>query len=285
NFMSEAGFDNLHTEICQDLFLQNLERKFEPEEKRKIIGNTFLEVQKEIVHRLNLNPNEWLLGQGTIYPDTIESGGTKNSHKIKTHHNRVPEIQKLIDEGKVIEPLVDLYKDEVREVGRKLGLSNQLVDRHPFPGPGLGVRILCSDQSGEQCLEEAQENNFIYQVLPIKSVGVQGDQRTYKHPALLYLGDSILDWDQLEQTSVQIVNASKVINRMVLCLSHKKPQKFTSQESYLSTDRITKLQKADAIAQEILFDYESKNPEQQKVWQFPVVLLPLIDQKDKNVSS
>lgn len=279
--MKEAGFENLHTEICHDYFLKNLEKKFEPEDKRKIIGNSFLDVQKQIVSRLDLNPENWLLGQGTIYPDTIESGGTKNSHLIKTHHNRVPEIQKLIDEGKVIEPLADLYKDEVREVGRKLGLTDSMVDRHPFPGPGLGVRILCSDVSGEGVLSEEKVNNLSAQVLSIKSVGVQGDERTYKHPAVFYLQDSEFDWDHLDRSSVTLVNESNLVNRVVLCLSHKTSQQFFSKESYVTKDRVFKLQKADAIAQEILQQYENEESPATKVWQFPVVLLPLVNEKDE----
>ncbi|PCJ16086.1 MAG: glutamine-hydrolyzing GMP synthase [Candidatus Cloacimonadota bacterium] len=279
--MKEAGFENLYTEICEDIFLKNLEKKFLPEEKRKIIGNTFLDVQKEIVKRLGLNPEDWLLGQGTIYPDTIESGATKNSHTIKTHHNRVPEIQKMIDEGKVIEPLVDLYKDEVREVGRKLGLSNKLVDRHPFPGPGLGVRILCSNENDLTIIEEGEVNNFKYQILPIKSVGVQGDQRTYKHPAVLYLNNDRLDWDKLDQSSVKIVNESDNVNRVVLSLSSKVLQKFKSKEKYIDKNRIKLLQEVDFIAQKILYDYELKALDVQKVWQFPVVLLPLVNEKNE----
>ncbi|MCO4782099.1 MAG: glutamine-hydrolyzing GMP synthase [Candidatus Cloacimonetes bacterium] len=274
--MKKAGFDNLHTEVCQDYFLDNLSNQFEPEAKRKIIGNSFLEVQKQIVARLDLNPEKWLLGQGTIYPDTIESGGTKNSHLIKTHHNRVPEIQKLIDAGKVIEPLADLYKDEVREVGRKLGLSNDMVDRHPFPGPGLGVRILCSDFTGNGVLSETKVHDLDVQILSIKSVGVQGDERTYKHPAVIYEQEQKLDWDNLDQISVKLVNESDQVNRVVYCLSHKSKQSFKAKESYVTKDRIIKLQKADLIAQEILHDYEQVENPETKVWQFPVVLLPLV---------
>ncbi|MBT4937264.1 glutamine-hydrolyzing GMP synthase, partial [Candidatus Peregrinibacteria bacterium] len=156
--LSEAGFDNLHTEDASEMFLSRLEEVYEPEAKRKIIGDTFIDVQKKVVKDLHLNPDEWLLGQGTIYPDTIESGGTKNAETIKTHHNRVPEIEKMIREGKVIEPLSDLYKDEVREVGRKLGLPEEMVDRHPFPGPGLGVRILCNEELG---MSNEQSSNVI----------------------------------------------------------------------------------------------------------------------------
>lgn len=141
------GFDNLHIEERGADFIGALKGQTEPEAKRKIIGDMFLKIQAEVSERLELNPDEWLLGQGTIYPDTIESGGTKNADKIKTHHNRVEAIEKLIEEGKVIEPLADLYKDEVRAVGEMLGLPHEMVWRHPFPGPGLGVRILCCEKS------------------------------------------------------------------------------------------------------------------------------------------
>lgn len=145
--LKSIGFDNLHIEERGADFIGALAGQTEPEAKRKIIGDMFLTVQAEVSERLKLNPEDWLLGQGTIYPDTIESGGTKNADKIKTHHNRVEAIQKLIEEGKVIEPLQDLYKDEVRAIGEMLGLPHKMVWRHPFPGPGLGVRILCSEKS------------------------------------------------------------------------------------------------------------------------------------------
>ena len=128
-----------------DTFLSNLKGVIEPEAKRKIIGETFLNVKDTALGELELNPKEWMLAQGTIYPDTIESGGTKHATVIKTHHNRVQGILDLMAEGLVVEPLAELYKDEVREVGLMLGIPADLIDRHPFPGPGLGVRLLCAD--------------------------------------------------------------------------------------------------------------------------------------------
>jgi len=165
NALKKIGFDNLHIEERGKDFIVALAGKTDPEEKRKIIGDMFLKVQAEVSEFLELNPDDWLLGQGTIYPDTIETGGTKNADKIKTHHNRVEAIQKLIEEGRVIEPLQDLYKDEVREIGEMLGLPHEIIWRHPFPGPGLGVRILCSDKS-EKISPKLQEtekeiNNFL----------------------------------------------------------------------------------------------------------------------------
>ena len=122
----------LHAEQIQNLHVYDGSAEFftalkditEPEKKREIIGRVFLEIQAKVAQKLQLDPARWMLGQGTIYPDTIESGGTKNSAKIKTHHNRVPEIEALIKEGRVIEPLKDLYKDEVRSVGEQIGRAS-----------------------------------------------------------------------------------------------------------------------------------------------------------------
>ena len=113
-----------------------------PKQKRQIIGDTFVEVFEREARRLGIEGH--LLGQGTIYPDTIETGGTKRADTIKTHHNRVPVVEQMIDAGRVVEPLAELYKVEVRELGERLGIPREMIWRHPFPGPGLGVRLLCS---------------------------------------------------------------------------------------------------------------------------------------------
>ena len=117
----------------------------DPEQKRHIIGEEFVRVQERIIESRHLLDGHWILGQGTIYPDTIESGGTQKAATIKTHHNRVAGIQKLLDDGRIVEPLAQFYKDEVREIGRELGLPEELLERHPFPGPGLAIRCLCSE--------------------------------------------------------------------------------------------------------------------------------------------
>ena len=156
------------------------------------------QADRHVVSRLSrttcsehLPPGEWLLGQGTIYPDTIESGGTKESALIKTHHNRVPELLRRIEAGEIVEPLAQFYKDEVREIGRALGLPARLIEKQPFPGPGLAVRFLCARRSGglgpsrEARRDCGRVMDWRARILPVRGVGVQGDERTYAHVALL----------------------------------------------------------------------------------------------------
>src|SRR5271157_3857784 len=145
DYLKAGGFANLHIVDAADTFLAALKNVADPEEKRRIIGTVFIRVQEQALRDLGLNPAEWILGQGTIYPDTIESAGTKHAERIKTHHNRVDAVMELLEKGEIVEPLALLYKDEVRDLGKALGLPDALVWRHPFPGPGLGVRLLCSD--------------------------------------------------------------------------------------------------------------------------------------------
>ncbi len=268
-----------------DRFLGNLAGKYDPEAKREIIGNTFLEVQRAFFAKNDLGDNT-LLAQGTIYPDTIETGVTKNSAKIKTHHNRVPEIQKMIDEGKVIEPLADLYKDEVRALGELLGLPHELVWRHPFPGPGLGVRILCAGEAIEEITAPKvnaftlRRNQKPFQILPIKSVGVQGDFRTYKHPAVLKINDEKLKIENeggleaLEALSTKLINHYKEINRCMypLAVSYAGSiKKMNVAASDINTARVARLQRADYIVTTTLQSMGLYND----VWQFPVVLAPI----------
>ncbi|MEN9361002.1 MAG: synthase glutamine-hydrolyzing [Verrucomicrobiota bacterium] len=276
--LEECGFHNFHVVDAGDVFLKNLKGVSEPQAKRKIIGNTFLDVKDDAVaHTPLAGDDSWLLGQGTIYPDTIESGGTKHAALIKTHHNRVDRINELIAQGKVIEPLADLYKDEVRELGELLGLPHRLVWRHPFPGPGLGVRVLCSgtDKTDDFSDVEARLNAFAAQwnlkvrVLPVKSVGVQGDARTYAHPALLE-GD--VDYDTLEAATTALINRFPEINRCVWRVSSKAwTGKTTLQICDTSKARLDLLREADAIVTEHLYArklYES-------IWQMPVALIPV----------
>lgn len=278
----KAGIENVHFYYASDIFYEKLQNAYEPERKRQIIGDTFIEVQKKAVSDLDLNPEEWLLGQGTIYPDTIETGGTKHADKIKTHHNRVEQIQKLIDEGKVIEPLTQLYKDEVREVGRKLGIPDDIIMRHPFPGPGLGVRCLCAQQDDYPENHEKLEleiNKYlgekydeIGKILPIKSVGVQGDARTYRHPFAIKLHkDTERDWDKLGEISTDITNRFGAINRVLLLLHPRGIVDMKIKPGYLTKDRIEILQKADYRVTQFIKYHKMY----EEIWQFPTVLLPI----------
>jgi GMP synthase (glutamine-hydrolysing) len=220
-----------------------------------------------------------MLAQGTIYPDTIESGGTAHAAVIKTHHNRVQGILDLMARGLVVEPLAELYKDEVRELGRRLGIPDPLLDRHPFPGPGLGVRLLCSNGVGDPAAEgdsEAlgtllEERGLSGAILPIKSVGVQGDARTYAHPGLIrFPGTGARDWKTADDTATAVLNRVRAVNRIVL-ETHAVEGAYTPIPLTCEKASLDLLREADALCTAAL----KKENLYAAVWQMPVVLLPL----------
>jgi GMP synthase (glutamine-hydrolysing) len=273
---TELGLDrNLHFVDASDTFLESLEGLVEPEAKRGKIGDTFVDVFQSEARRLGITHH--LLGQGPIYPDTIETGGTKRSETIKTHHNRVPIIQEVIEAGRVVEPLADLYKVEVRELGQRLGIDQQTLSRHPFPGPGLGVRLLCSngtqDTEGFETIEPQLEElaarfGLKATPLPIRSVGVKADLRAYEHPVLLS-GD--VDWPVLIDAVSAITAQVPGINRCVWNLEAHHPARATAIEAYVTRERLDVLRKADAIVMEGLRRFGLYDD----VWQCPTVLVPL----------
>lgn len=278
-FMRAQGFDNLKIKDAGDVFLANLRGVLEPEAKRKIIGETFLKVKDAAIAELDLDPKAWMLAQGTIYPDTIESGGTAHAAVIKTHHNRVQGILDLMAQGLVVEPLAELYKDEVRELGRRLGIPDPLLDRHPFPGPGLGVRLLCSDGRGDAAdakdvatLEALLEPRGISgAILPIRSVGVQGDARTYAHPGLIRFADpAARDWKLADETATLVLNRVRAVNRIVLEI-HAAEGAYEPVARECERAALDLLREADAICTAAL----QKANLYGAVWQMPVVLLPL----------
>jgi GMP synthase (glutamine-hydrolysing) len=235
---------NLHMVDARQKFLSQLEGVTDPEQKRKIIGRVFIEVFEEEAEKI---PNVTHLVQGTLYPDVIESVSHRGpSATIKTHHNvgGLPERMKL----KLIEPLRELFKDEVRKIGRELGMPDEVIDRQPFPGPGLAVRIL--GEVTEEKLAKLRKADVIFLeeikaagyykklwqsfcvLLPIKSVGVMGDGRTYEEVIALRAVHSqdgmTADWsylpeDLLRKTSTRIINNVKGVNRVVLDISSKPP--------------------------------------------------------------
>lgn len=285
SFMHAQGFDNLKIKDAADTFLAGLRGVVEPEAKRKIIGETFLTVKDAAIAELNLDPSEWMLAQGTIYPDTIESGGTAHAAVIKTHHNRVQGILDLMAQGMVVEPLAELYKDEVRELGRRLGIPDPLLDRHPFPGPGLGVRLLCSDGTGDPAAEAdaaalgalLEERGLSGSILPIKSVGVQGDARTYAHPGLIRFPESTprdgrdsRDWKVADEVATAVLNRVRAVNRIVV-ETHAVDGVYTPIPLSCDKRHLDLLREADALCTAAL----QKANLYGEVWQMPVVLLPL----------
>ena len=239
------NFDmNIKCVDAEARFLSKLAGVSDPETKRKIIGKEFVEVFNEEAKKIE---GAEFLAQGTIYPDVIESVSVKGpSVTIKSHHNvgGLPDDLKF----KLLEPLRELFKDEVRKVGRELGIPDYMVDRHPFPGPGLGIRIL-GDVTKEKAdilreadaifIEELRKADLYNKVsqafvvlLPVKSVGVMGDERTYEYTAVLRSANTIdfmtatwshLPYDFLEKVSNRILNEVKGVNRLTYDISSKPP--------------------------------------------------------------
>jgi GMP synthase (glutamine-hydrolysing) len=261
-FHEHLKFEHFHLVDAREAFFDKLKGVTDPELKRKIIGHLFIETFDQKVEQLTEELGEgafklkWL-GQGTIYPDRIESAEpSKNAHKIKSHHNlTLPERMKL----KVIEPLKELYKDEVRRLGLKIGVPEQLISRHPFPGPGLAIRILGEiDADRVKILQEADylfiqalhrhdQYDKVWQafaaLIPVRTVGVMGDARTYDYIITLRAVTSIgkfifhivnnldgmtADWAKLpyeflEEVSADIINRVNGVNRVLYDVSQKPP--------------------------------------------------------------
>jgi GMP synthase (glutamine-hydrolysing) len=245
-------------EHAERQFLDALAGVTDPERKRHIIGEEFVRVQERIIEERSLEDERWILGQGTIYPDTIESGGTANAAVIKTHHNRVAGIQKLIAGGRIVEPLKSFYKDEVREVGRELELPAELLERHPFPGPGLAIRRLCSETDAP--VRATAEGYMI----PVNSVGVQGDSRSYA--PVLAIGQA----DHARAT--ELINRLPGVNRVIACVAARAPvSEMQVSACSLTTEGVGRLRRADATVRRL--SHESGFDHQ--IWQFPVILIPL----------
>ncbi|MBN1948826.1 MAG: glutamine-hydrolyzing GMP synthase, partial [Candidatus Cloacimonetes bacterium] len=274
-YLQDLGYDGIKVIKAEEMFLKALEGITDPEQKRRLIGGLFVRLLQQELARLDLH-DDWLLVQGTIYPDTIESGAGNKAARIKTHHNRVAEIEELIAQGRVIEPLRELYKDEVRALGLELGLPQALVQRHPFPGPGLAIRIICSTGKSEDHdynRDYARLNNILLPrkmlglILPVKSVGVQGDFRTYAHPAVLWRdGDQQVNWADLRATANLIINQLPSINRVVFSLQPLR-EELNLVPSYLERKNLELLRQVDAFIR-------SRTAHLPEIWQFPVVSLP-----------
>ncbi len=244
HYLTEHFNLNLRYVDASDIFLSRLKGVTDPEEKRKIIGRTFIEVFEKEANKIK---NVEFLAQGTLYPDVIESISYRGpSAVIKSHHNvgGLPEKMNL----RLIEPLKELFKDEVRKVAYELGIPDFLVWRHPFPGPGLGIRIIGEITKERLSIlrkadkiveEELKQSGWYYKVwqgfavlLPLKTVGVMGDERTYEHVIAIRVVDSLdamtADWSRLPsellaRISNRIINEVKGVNRVVFDISSKPP--------------------------------------------------------------
>jgi GMP synthase (glutamine-hydrolysing) len=247
----------------------------DPEQKRQIIGDLFVDVQDHILAGPRYRSRAWMLGQGTIYPDTIESGGTEHAARIKTHHNRVDRIRLLLAQNRVLEPLAQFYKDEVRQLGRAVGLPETIVRRHPFPGPGLAVRCLCEDRElapepDAEISTLAAEAGYEAFLLPLHSVGVQGDSRTYAQLTVLHGGE--IRHEALARLTTRITNTFRRTNRVACALWPRRidPAQWRIHRATLTPRRVRLLQQLDDIVttflhEQFLYDL---------IWQCPVVLLP-----------
>ncbi|NXC90675.1 GUAA synthase, partial [Cercotrichas coryphoeus] len=291
-----------------------------PEEKRKIIGDTFVKIANEVIGEMNLKPEEVFLAQGTLRPDLIESASLVASGKaevIKTHHNDTELIRKLREEGKVIEPLKDFHKDEVRVLGRELGLPEELVSRHPFPGPGLAIRVICAEEP-YVCKDFPETNNILKIVadfsasvkkphtllqrvkactseedqeklmqitslhslnaflLPIKTVGVQGDCRSYSYVCGISSKDAP-HWESLMFLARLIPRMCHNINRVVYVFGPPVKEPPTDvTPTFLTTGVLSTLRQADFEAHNILRESGYAG----KISQMPIILTPLHFDRD-----
>lgn len=295
-----------------------------PEEKRKIIGDVFVKVANEAMTEMGLKPEEVFLGQGTLRPDLIESASSLASGKadaIKTHHNDSELVRALRAQGHVVEPLKDFHKDEVRQLGRDLGLPDSLVSRHPFPGPGLAVRILCADEpymdkdfsetqvivkimaEYEQMLQKkhgllnrvesatseserqhlrrvSSRRHIAATLLPIRSVGVQGDRRSYSYVVGLSTEETnseVTDWEDLLFLAKLIPRVCHNVNRVCYifgCQLHHPVTDITP--THLTSNVIATLRQADHVANQVLV----ANGYMGAISQMPVVLIPIHFDRD-----
>ncbi|XP_059146088.1 GMP synthase [glutamine-hydrolyzing]-like [Physella acuta] len=294
-----------------------------PEDKRKIIGDTFMKVANECIEELNLKPEEIYLGQGTLRPDLIESASalaSGNADAIKTHHNDTDLVRELRKQGRIVEPLKDFHKDEVRAIGKDLGLPEELINRHPFPGPGLAIRVICADEP-YMCKDFAEnsvmlriittfstssktphsllnriksnssqeEQDMLMRVsvktsissllLPIKTVGVQGDCRTYSYVAALST-DEEPNWEELMTLAKIIPRICHSINRVVYVFGGPVIHPVEDiTPTFLTTGVLATLRQADYNATRTLAEAGITK----LISQMPIVLIPVHFDRDPSL--
>eukprot|EP00930_Biecheleria_cincta_P096641 TRINITY_DN88459_c0_g1_i1.p1 TRINITY_DN88459_c0_g1~~TRINITY_DN88459_c0_g1_i1.p1 ORF type:complete len:686 (-),score=105.29 TRINITY_DN88459_c0_g1_i1:66-2123(-) len=281
-----------------------------PEEKRRIIGDTFMHVSERITKELGLDPDKTFLAQGTLRPDLIESASalvSSQADAIKTHHNDTDLVRELRQKGRVIEPLMDYHKDEVRELGMSLGLPRELVMRQPFPGPGLGVRLICASEPfvgddfhntirdvqdivatesipAERAsfrdrvarsyggnISRLQNSGLCATILPFKTVGVQGDGRTYSYPCVLS-SECPPDWGLLIEFARLIPKVCHNVNRVCYAFGGPARGPYTCiTPTFPGREALDQLRAADAVVNKALIEHDLTI----KLSQVPVVSFPV----------
>ncbi len=254
----------------------------DPEQKRKIIGDTFIRIAQQALKELGVPEEDIYLVQGTLRPDMIESASTglktgQKADTIKTHHNDSALARAFRDDGRIVEPLSDLHKDEVRVLGRQLGLPEDIVDRQPFPGPGLGVRVISAEKpyirddfdEVNEALKKFESDTVAATLLPIRTVGVQGDGRTYSYLAALSGEDT---WEHLYRTAQAIPKTVHEVNRIVYVFGEKIEGPITEiTPTHVTEETLEKLRHADAIVNEVLRNFDLTTT----ISQVPVILFPV----------
>ncbi len=289
--LKQLGLKNLIRENAKDYFLNTvvevkgekigpLSDTIDPETKRQIIGEIFIKIANNVIERLGLDKEKTFIAQGTLRPDLIESGNPEISgfaHKIKTHHNDVEIVREARKKGLIVETNSDWHKDEVRKVARKLGLAEEIASRQPFPGPGLAIRLLCHDKVEEVEIskEEVEKLSEILKntgekgvILPIKSVGVQGDCRSYRNLCLMEGNKLDFDWKEVTTKAKEITDSISSINRVGYILNTSNitdtPKCFNMK---IEDENIELLREIDSIV--------THNLEEAKVNQTFAVLIPV----------
>lgn len=237
--LKQLGLRHLVRENAQDLFFNTVvdlgDRKvgplttlIDPEDKRQLIGTLFLDAVRRAATQFDIDFDTAFWAQGTLRPDLIESGNpdiSNHAHRIKTHHNDVDLVRKARESGRVVETNRDWHKDEVRQIGLMLGLDEEIAYRQPFPGPGLAVRVMCHGEDAELNSQDAQELQALAAAqglggvtVPLRSVGVQGDARSYRNLALLWGKGADIEWNMISALARELTNKLHSINRVAYVL-------------------------------------------------------------------
>ena len=289
--LKKLGLKNLIRENAKDIFYNTkveidgkeygpLIDTIEPEEKRAIIGDIFLKVTGNVINRLGLNPEETFIAQGTLRPDLIESGNPDISgfaHKIKTHHNDVAAVRKAREKGLIIETNSDWHKDEVRKVAKMLGLDDEIAYRQPFPGPGLAIRLIGYDKDSALQIDSndvlkvdkiMELTQYTCEILPLRSVGVQGDARSYRNLAIMSGKGIDIDWNEVTSKAKEITDSVQSVNRVVYVLNINENQNnIDCFDMKIDDDNVELLRELDSIV--------TSNLKNSKASQTFAVLIPI----------